>query len=557
MDVAEVVAELSRREQEGLRLFRPRPEQMPFFLSRASERLVRGGNRSGKTVAAAVEVASAAMGIPITGIDGEELPFHYPKRPLIIWIIGYDQKHIARMHRKLFRPGLFKVIKDKETGELRAWRPWEPEDAGREDETLPSPPLIPPRMAPNSSFGWESKAERVFNVCHLMNKTEIFAFPSGGEVGVGDAVDVIWIDEAIQIPSHVEEWQARLSDVRGKLVWSSWPKISNDALINMHRRAEREMVENGDDADVFEICLKFSDNPYIPEEEKVKRLKGWADAGDAVVAARDQGEFVTDSFLVFPTFNADWHGLPRRGEPDKFEQILTANANKTPDGWTHYLTLDPGHTTCGVLVCAVPPPEVGDYVYAYGELYLKSAEADDVAAAIQRKWPNTRWEAFIVDWHAARQTPMGFGITVHEKYVEAFERVGLKCRQTGSEFLPGSDNIAARNMIVRQWLAKREDGTSKFRCNRQDTPHLQEEFVLYKKKATALDVQEDVVAKHDHLMGCLGYLASRNPEYVSPWGEDEPKDPVDRFLRNLRIGPGQPDDDSFYMGAGSRPLAVA
>ena len=38
-------AEKARRQSEALRLFRPIPSQVPFFECRASERLIRGGNR--------------------------------------------------------------------------------------------------------------------------------------------------------------------------------------------------------------------------------------------------------------------------------------------------------------------------------------------------------------------------------------------------------------------------------------------------------------------------------------------------------------------------------
>lgn len=549
-DFAMAAAELGRREGEGLCLYRPRAEQLPFHLSMASERLVRGGSRSGKTVAAACEVASAATGIPLIRGDGMELPHKYPtNRPLVIWVIGFDLKHIARMHGKLFRPGLFKIIEDEDTGEVRAWKPWNQRDLEREDDTKPSPPLIPERMV--KDWGWESRAERIFNVCRLKNGTEIFAFPSGGEVGVGDAVDLIWIDEAIQIESHVEEWQARLSDVRGRIVWSSWPKLSNDALVKMSRRAEQEMAES-DEPDVFEIKLRFSDNPFIPKEEKAKRLKAWAAAGDAVIQARDLGEFVTDSFLVFPTFNIDVHGLPVRGEPDAFETVLAATGFKPPTDWTHYLALDPGHTCEAAILAAVPPPEVGDYLYVYDEIYLKSLEAEDLAAAIVRRWPHITWEMFVIDDRAGRQTPMGFGKTVGQQYVDAFSQHGLRCRRTGSHFLPGSDNVAARNGLVRQWLARREDGTTKFRCLTPATLNMQQEFGLYKKKVTRDDIHDDVVRRHDHLMGCLGYLASRGPVFVPPAGDEEPRDPIDRFLKTLRR-PRESLDDSFYMDAGTRP----
>ena len=270
-EFAKAVAEVERRKQEALNLYRPMLTQMPFHLTTASEKVVRGGNRSGKTMSCAAEVASAVLGIPLIGPDGNPIPFRYPKgRPLLVWIIGFDEKHIGRIYNKLFSPGMFRLIKDEETGKLRSWRPWEEADAAREDEIEQAPALIPKRMI--KEFAWENKAARAFSVCRLHNGTEIHAFSSGGEAATGDAVDIIWIDEDIKYPSHVGEWQARLSDNRGKLLWSSWPRNANSALKAMSARAEAQ--EDSEHPDVFEILLTFSGNPYIPMDEKRKRLAG-------------------------------------------------------------------------------------------------------------------------------------------------------------------------------------------------------------------------------------------------------------------------------------------
>ena len=86
--IAEVSAERKRRGSEGLRLYRPMPSQLDFHASMASERIVRGGNRSGKSMSAFAETASAATGIPISGPDGNPLPYKYPTNyPLMIWLI--------------------------------------------------------------------------------------------------------------------------------------------------------------------------------------------------------------------------------------------------------------------------------------------------------------------------------------------------------------------------------------------------------------------------------------------------------------------------------------
>ena len=48
-------AELARRHNDGLEMFRAMETQLPVFESQASELLILGGNRSAKTVSAAIK----------------------------------------------------------------------------------------------------------------------------------------------------------------------------------------------------------------------------------------------------------------------------------------------------------------------------------------------------------------------------------------------------------------------------------------------------------------------------------------------------------------------
>lgn len=547
-DFSAVASELSRRRQEGLRLYRSLPTQMPFHLSRASERIVRGGNRSGKTMCAAAEFASAVTRIPILGPDDNPLPFKYPAdEPMTTWVIGYDEPHIARIYRKLFMPGLFRVIRDLKTKQLRAWRPWEKEDKEREDETKPSPPLIPERLVDPKGWAWENKAAQVFSVCRLTNGTSIYAFPSGGAAGQGDAVHLLWIDEDIKIPSHVQEWEARLSDVKGRLIWSVWPHTSNNALIDLSKRAK--VQQHREDPDVFEIVLKFSDNPHIDEDEKRKRLEGW-DADTA--KSRDEGEFALDNVLVFPTFNADVHCVPSEMEkPDRLELFLRDRNYQVPIDWTNYLVVDPGHTQPAVLFAAVPPPwEFGDHVVIYDEIYVPRLEPRELARMVRDRSMGRVFEDFLIDFRAGRQTNLGFGKTTRQGWEEAFTECGLRSRKSGHSFTYGSDNVDARNMEVRGWLAANAEGMPKLRLIRFTTPGTQKEFGLYKKRVSKEDnVREEVVAENDHAMSCLGYLAAYNPQYAIHDAKSEPTDPIVKLWKKLEHK-DEPESEFVSMGGG-------
>jgi hypothetical protein len=110
----------------------------------------------------------------------------------------------------------------------------------------------------------------------------------------------------------------------------------------------------------------------------------------------------------------------------------------------------------------------------------------------------------------------------------------------------------SRNMIVRQWLAPGPTGRPKLMLLRDTTPAMQQEFILYKKRVTAEVVREDVVAEHDHLMSCAGYLAAYGPEYVPPDQSHEPYSPALAAWRKMEAGRG-PKQDYSYMGPGACP----
>lgn len=551
-----LAAESRRREGEALRMFRAMPTQLPFLLSEASERILRGGVRSGKTITSSAEVSSAATGIPLTGPDGKELPFKYPRdRPLTIWCIGYNTRHIARIFKYLFMPGAFekfKVIKDKKTGLMRTWRPWEPEDAAREKEAKQHPPMIPKRLIPDKNIAYESKGERIFAVARLTNGTEIYAFPSGGVAGMGVAVDLIWIDEDIEYPKHVEEWQSRLSDVKGKLIWSAWPWSDNEALILMSRRAEQEL--KSEKPDVFESVLQFSKNPHIPEDEIRKRLKGWRAAGEDVVRARDAGEFLTGRSLVFPGFNIALHGIPcQERKKDGLDKELSRINYRVPDDWTHYLGIDPGWAHGAIIFVAIPPPQVGDYFIVYDEIYMENGTPSDMVKELQKKMGQRKFHAFIMDARAGRQTQV-MGKTICQHWAEAFEEAKIRSRLTYSGFIPGCDDPSARNMVVRKWMEPRQDGTTKFRIFRDTTPYTQHEFILYKQHVTRDETTEKIKAAHNHLMDALAYVAASEPTYYMPPPEEQREDPVILAMKELqRRGKKQTDERTIYLGAGAAP----
>jgi hypothetical protein len=552
----ELAQEALRRDGEALRLYRCMPSQLPFHLSKASERLIRGGVRSGKTTCAVAEFASAVTGIPLLDHNGNEIPFQYPRdEPLLTWVIGYNEKHIARIHRKLFRPGLFRILRDPVTKKWRSWQPWREGEVPRE-QTRPSPPLIPERFIKSpDGWAWNGKVQGCFELCVLKSGTEIHGMTSGGQAGKGEAVHIILIDEDIEREEHYDEWLSRLTDVRGRIIWAAWPQTVNAAMHNVSDRAQAQA--DRENPDVMEIILVGSENPFLPKDEVQKRLEAW---GPEVSRSRDRGEFLTENQLVFPHFNLKVHGMRGSGCPKALADELQRLNYIPSEDWTNFLAVDPGTAHPAVLMMTIPPPKFGDHVVAFDEIYGLRFSPDELAQFTMSRYSCMLWDAFVIDEQFGRQVQFTSGKSSKQQLTEAFKRAGLVSARSGNGFFPGSPDTNGRNMILRSWMIPREDGTTKLIVVDHKTVWLQKQMRLYKLQVQRTEVMDKVVRKHSDLPDCGAYIAAFDPQWV-PKAQYEKKeqsteDWLEERYRNAGI-PRLKNDRSCYLGAGTVSAAGA
>jgi hypothetical protein len=492
--------ELKSRRLEALRLYRPTPQQSEYHECLASETLVIGGNRSGKSLCTFIEDAWAATGThPVEG--------KYPKEGGNLVIVGANWKHIGLVVVPyLFRAGAFKIIKDRASGEWRAFDPMLLGDKEREAQAKPAPPLIPPRMI--KSMSWLLKSAGYLNSCELVNGWTIYCFSSEGDPPQGFQADRVHLDEDLNNEQWVPEMQARLADRKGRFTWSAMPHSKNEALIGLNERAEK--AENiGDTKDIRRFVLRFLDNPHIDADEKRKMLERWAALGEDVLRQRSEGEFMTDSMLVYPSFNMSVHGYSRDELP----------AGQVPDDWCRYAIVDPGHSVTAVLFAAVPPQ--GHMVLCYDELYIRECNAIKFAKEFQAKVGNQQFYAFLIDSHGGRLTDIGSGRSPQEQYSEQLRELGISSEVTGSSFIPGCDEVQAGLQAVRNMLYIRPEGTSKLRFLRGALPNMEREMKRYKKKVqyvagTTIVTDEPNKRGEFHLVDCLRYLCAYNPMYHEP-----------------------------------------
>jgi hypothetical protein len=523
----EMQAEINNRRIEALRLYEPMEAQQEMHACMASERIVLGGNRSGKSLSTFVEDARAA-----TGQD----PFEkYPKTDGNIVIVGRNWPHIGLVaYPMLFKAGAFKIIKDAETKQWRAFRPTS--DAARISEAKPAPPLIPPRFV--KEVAWVLKSAGYCQKVTLTNGWIINFFSSEGEPPQGFQADLVHLDEDVSNPAWVGEMQARLADRKGRLVWSAMPHSKNDALLGLCERADREIELGVKDPPIRKFVLRFLDNRHIDNEEKQKNIARWSALGVDELRMRAEGEFTQDSILMYPSWNQTVHVMPR----DELAGGIV------PPEWTRYVAIDPGHTVMACVFGAVPPDE--RFLLIYDELYIRNANALIWGEEFARKAEGQFFYALIMDMHGGSLRDLGSGRLPSDLYSEQLRDRKIRAQLSGHSFIPGSDDIQARTALVRQMLHIRKDGTTALKFLQGATPELVRELKRYKKKVihgtNGAFVTDMPNTRGDvHAVQCLEYLCAYEPSYHAPPANAGPDPWYVKWLADRKKRQG--DDGKGYV----------
>ncbi len=478
-----ILAEMANRRREGLRLYEPLPIVERFHADRRRERLLRGSNRAGKTLAAAVEVARA--------VTGQDPHGKFPTAEGRAAIVGLKGEHLAEViYRKLFRPGAFKIIKDLETGEWRAFRPSTDRDRPKAD-VKPAPALIPKRFI--KAIAWEEKKTFTPRRITLHNGWELTFYSSLGSPPNGIDIDLLWIDEEIQNEAWYPEMVARLLDRRGTAFWSATPQVASEHLFNLHIRAE-DYPE-----DVGEHIALLEDNPHLDDDVKRLFIQQLSEEDRRV---RIKGEFALTGFKIYPNFHMGVYGYDLEGP--------------VPANWARFMTVDPGRQRCAVLFGAVSPPDHPPMLLIYDELYIPNCDADQFGRRVSEKIDAVQAEAFAIDHHAGRITEMGSGLTVEGQYAASLKKYDVRSATTGHGFLWGLDDVKAGILAVHEYMRIREDGRPTLMVAKGRCPHLEHEFVRYHYRKINKQVSDEPEKKNDHLMDCLRYLCGMRPRWTKP-----------------------------------------
>ncbi len=400
-----------------------------FHESRAKWRLLVGGNRSGKTLAAAVEVARAVLGRDPYG--------KYRPRNGLCAIVGLDYTHISMLWRKLSIPGAFKIVKDGEAGGWRSIRLLPTGsicamDLERIAEWEDAPPLIPPDAI--KGIGWRSKVDMIPSHVVLHNGWRILFVSSKGSVKQGEHYDIVWIDEQIANPDVFYEASRAIVDIdqqwRAYGIWSATGQKQNPIL---WEQCQRALVS--DQVRVWQLLP--SGNPYVSQDDLQRYLD---DLPEHERAVRIDGMFALEAWRIYPEFDPVGCHMC---EPFPI-----------PDNWTRVLAIDPGTSVCATVFGAVD--DSNKNLYVYDEMIIRNGSAKTWAQAIAERADGGKFEWWIMDRRAGRARNIGSDIAVAAHYMECAQETGIRPRVMGSlyGFVPGNDNPSSRQQIVKMCLSE-------------------------------------------------------------------------------------------------------
>lgn len=589
--ISKLIEGIEREEQHPLLLYRPWAMQEPFHRSKASEALVYGGKRSGKTVSVSMEFVSRITGRPIQFSDGTKAETKYNRRwkvatkkaPRVYWIIGWNWDHARIIHKYLFEPGqggTLQCIRDTVTGQWRLFNRANADDVAREDEAHLTPPLITDDMLEGGLKGiaWEEPKVMHWKSFRLKNGATVIYYPSNQLTAQpGEAVAGIWIDEDIQVPDHIKEWQDRLIDMEGWLMWSVWPQGRNDALLHLMDRAEE--CEGEDNPQIQQFQLDMELNPFISAKGKSEALGRMGD--DDERARRSKGDLLLSSQLMYEQFAPILHCLRH----EHFDQIMQAAVHpvrrkltellmrdgRLPRDWTRYLAMDPSFSRTAALSFVVPPPDVegvamSNIAIVEWEIMLVRQNAHEIASALKDHMAGWPYEAYVMDQQIGKQTNTGRDDTVFEHFEQAFRKAGLSSRQTLSSFLPGCNKPETRYRTVRRLLTIQPEGMPMLLFVEDKIPSTKKEFSQYKRKTDrsreGSDIMLDVPArprKFDAMAAMeygathLAQLFDTGVAYVVPTGYTQYKNPILAAVKELQeIDTKKTDGDYVHLGPGYR-----
>lgn len=282
-DMLESVADELEQQVTSIYSYEPHPKQAIFHMSEAEERLLIGGNRSGKTVSNVIECIW-------------RITKTHPFRPDLNEIQGPIRGRICTVSLK---EGLLKII-------LPLFKMW-----------------MPKKFLKNRS--WEKSYSKEERTLYLADDSfiEFMSYEQDLEKFAGTSRHFVSFDE--EPPKAIwEECLLRLVDTDGDWWISMTPVEGLTWVFDLIYKP----WEEGNRPETLVVKVSMHDNPHLSQRGKDKILRNITDDDDR--KAREEGSFVEIKGLVYKDFSTQLHVRPTF-ELKKGMQIWTS----LDTGWRH------------------------------------------------------------------------------------------------------------------------------------------------------------------------------------------------------------------------------
>jgi hypothetical protein len=192
---------------------------------------------------------------------------------------------------------------------------------------------------------------------------------------------------------------------------------------------------------------------------------------------------------------------------------------------------------CAILHVAVPPPELGDQLFAFKERYMKKAIAPDFGDAMAEDCRDHVYEAFIIDMHGGRLRSISSGEVPFDKYAEELANRGIRSESTGSGFRQGCDQRKRREEDLRVALSVHHSGVPRAMIVARECPNLIWEMERFRKKTSRVGQKDIPTDEGDrrantHAVECLEMGVSSGLIYVKPRKKAKQEEWIDTVLRS-------------------------
>jgi hypothetical protein len=520
-DVLRASKHLVKLQDEALRLFRPLPHQARIHETTAKRLVIRGGNRSGKTLNAADKLANIVCG------NNEHWNRKCPKGGRAL-VVSLDFSLLSKnCYEKLLEPGAFLVCVNCHRPSFKC----------RCDEKRfePAAPLIPHRLV--SKIVWLDKGRKIPDRVYLTTGWTIDwrSCESGRAKFQADAWHIAWVDEEGGSDEGVmNEIERGLLENEGWLWWSATPLAAGVKLLEYSERAQEEDAERKTEGATGdprheEVILLTDDNVTLPRDEVAAFFEGMSEEEEQV---RRTGEFLVQQGLVYREWDKRLHLVEPYG---------------IPEDWTIYDILDPGHANAfAILFLAVKPD--GDWV-VFDEIYAARMDIPEIVQLWRGKLAGKsvafqnrpHWAQITAIDPASKQVHQGMKkMSVRQQIHMEREKHKFRSYNGGFKTYCAPNSRMAGIFAVKSLLTPRTNiettdpryGTPKLTVFKT-CYHFQREVKRYRypraPEGKSVNEVQGPIKKDDHLMDCIRMAALMNFEFVPMhtrphWGRGVPED---------------------------------